>query len=88
MGDHIASINGNDLTGCRHFEVARMLKEIPIGAEFTLTVVEPKKAFGEESAGCREGRGRGQTSPRKRECVVLCVVCCVLWCVVVCGAIG
>ena len=46
VGDHIASINGTDLTGCRHFEVARMLKEIPIGSEFSLTVVEPKKAFG------------------------------------------
>ncbi|EGD76474.1 RGS-GAIP interacting protein GIPC [Salpingoeca rosetta] len=45
VGDHIASINGNDMTGCRHFEVARMLKEIPIGAEFTLTLVEPKKSL-------------------------------------------
>jgi hypothetical protein len=46
VGDHIARINGTDLTGCRHFEVARMLKEIPIGSEFTLICVEPKKSFG------------------------------------------
>lgn len=45
VGDHIQAINGTDLTGCRHFEVARMLKEIPIGSEFTLAAVEPKKAF-------------------------------------------
>jgi len=45
VGDHIQSINGTDLTGCRHFEVARMLKEIPIGKEFTITAVEPRKAF-------------------------------------------
>jgi hypothetical protein len=46
VGDHIAKINGTDLTGCRHFEVARMLKEIPIGSEFTMVCVEPKKSFG------------------------------------------
>lgn len=46
VGDHIASIDGHDLTGCRHFEVARMLKEIPIGSEFVLKAVEPKKSFG------------------------------------------
>jgi hypothetical protein len=45
VGDHIAAINGTDLTGCRHFEVARMLKEIPIGSEFSIKAVEPKKAF-------------------------------------------
>jgi len=45
VGDHIQSINGTDLTGSRHFEVARMLKEIPIGSEFTITAIEPKKAF-------------------------------------------
>lgn len=45
VGDHIQAINGQDLTGCRHFEVARMLKEIPIGMEFTISAVEPRKAF-------------------------------------------
>jgi len=44
-GDHISKINGTDLTGCRHFEVARMLKEIPIGSEFSIEVVSPQKAF-------------------------------------------
>jgi len=44
VGDHIAKINSTDLTGCRHFEVARMLKEIPIGTEFTMEVVSPQLA--------------------------------------------
>eukprot|EP00043_Microstomoeca_roanoka_P026599 m.12159 g.12159 ORF g.12159 m.12159 type:complete len:296 (+) comp6774_c0_seq2:529-1416(+) len=59
VGDHIAGINGTDLTGCRHFEVARMLKEIPIGAEFTMAVFEPKKAF-DEVAGMKP-RGQAAT---------------------------
>jgi hypothetical protein len=45
VGDHIAKINGTDLKGCRHFEVARTLKEIPIGSEFSIAVVKPQKAF-------------------------------------------
>lgn len=45
VGDHIQSINGQDLTGSRHFEVARLLKEIPIGSDFSIVAVEPKKAF-------------------------------------------
>jgi len=47
VGDHIAKINGADLQGCRHFEVARMLKEIAIGSEFSIDRVSPKKAFDE-----------------------------------------
>ena len=64
VGDHIASINGTDLTGCRHFEVARMLKEIPIGSEFSLTVVEPKKAF-DEVAGMKPRGAQGGTGDVK-----------------------
>lgn len=45
VGDHIKAINKTDLTGCRHFEVARMLKEIPIGQEFELELTSPKIAF-------------------------------------------
>lgn len=45
VGDHIQSINGLDLTKSRHFEVAKLLKEIEIGKEFTMTLVEPLKAF-------------------------------------------
>lgn len=45
VGDHLKSINGTDLTGCRHFEVARMLKEIPVGSEFSIELTSPKQAF-------------------------------------------
>jgi hypothetical protein len=45
VGDHISKINGTDLTGHRHFEVARMLKEIPIGSEFSLDLTSPKEGM-------------------------------------------
>jgi len=32
------------LIGCRHFEVAKALKEIPIGSRFTLKLIEPQKS--------------------------------------------
>ena len=44
VGDHLCMINGTDLTGTRHFEVARMLKEIPIGSEFSVNVTHPNLA--------------------------------------------
>ena len=48
VGDHIEKIDGNTVVGCRHFEVAKMLKAMPKGHQFILRVVEPLKAgFGE-----------------------------------------
>ncbi|MCL4132984.1 UNVERIFIED_CONTAM: hypothetical protein GTU68_032083, partial [Idotea baltica] len=44
IGDHIEKIDGLSLVGKRHFEVAKMLKEIPKGTIFTMRVVEPLKA--------------------------------------------
>lgn len=49
IGDHIEAINDQSIVGCRHYEVAKMLKEQPRGIPFTLRLVEPKKAFGEWS---------------------------------------
>ena len=46
VGDHIAMINDKSYVGCRHFEVAKVLREIEEGAQFTIKLVEPKKAFG------------------------------------------
>lgn len=46
----IESINGHRLIGCRHYEVAKMLKELPKGKEFTIKLVEPLKAFGEQGS--------------------------------------
>lgn len=59
VGDHLAAINGTDLTGCRHFEVARMLKEIPIGSEFSVKVTRPKLAMDTSLAprGAQGGTG-------------------------------
>ena len=45
IGDHIEKINDKSLVGARHFEVAKMLKELPVGSTFTMRLVEPN-AFG------------------------------------------
>ncbi|XP_076828808.1 PDZ domain-containing protein GIPC2 isoform X2 [Brachyhypopomus gauderio] len=45
VGDHIECINGNKIVGARHYEVARMLKDLPKNETFTLKLVEPMKAF-------------------------------------------
>lgn len=46
MGDHIEAINGENIVGWRHFDVAKKLKELKKEELFTLTLIEPKKAFG------------------------------------------
>lgn len=43
VGDHIEKINDKNLVGSRHFEVAKMLKEIPVGSTFVLRLVEPSR---------------------------------------------
>ncbi|XP_068095271.1 PDZ domain-containing protein GIPC2 [Hyperolius riggenbachi] len=45
VGDHIESINGKNIVGSRHYEVAKMLKELEKGQNFTLKLIEPLKAF-------------------------------------------
>ncbi|KAJ7989606.1 hypothetical protein DPEC_G00306270 [Dallia pectoralis] len=60
VGDMIESINGHSLIGCRHYEVAKMLKELPKGKNFVLKMVEPLKAFdmiSQRSGGARAGSG-------------------------------
>lgn len=44
VGDHIEKLDDKSLIGCRHFEVAKMLKEIPKGTTFKLRLVEPLKS--------------------------------------------
>ncbi|KAG9330063.1 hypothetical protein JZ751_027368 [Albula glossodonta] len=51
VGDHIEALNEDSIVGCRHYEVAKKLKELPRGVPFTLRLVEPKKAFGEQILG-------------------------------------
>ncbi|XP_073449788.1 PDZ domain-containing protein GIPC2 [Aquarana catesbeiana] len=45
VGDHIECINGKKIVGSRHYEVAKMLKELEKGQKFTLKLIEPLKAF-------------------------------------------
>ncbi|XP_050005462.1 PDZ domain-containing protein GIPC2 [Alexandromys fortis] len=45
VGDHIESINGENIVGWRHYEVAKKLKELKKEELFTLQLIEPKKAF-------------------------------------------
>uniref|UniRef100_A0A8C8RG39 GIPC PDZ domain containing family member 2 n=1 Tax=Pelusios castaneus TaxID=367368 RepID=A0A8C8RG39_9SAUR len=45
VGDHIESINGKNVVGCRHYEVAKILKGLEKGQTFKLTLIEPMKAF-------------------------------------------
>jgi len=59
VGDHIEKIDGDSLVGCRHYEVAKMLKEIPKGSSFTIRIVEPQKA-GFANIGPRSGPGTGK----------------------------
>lgn len=40
IGDHIEKINGISMVGVRHFEVAKALKNIPVGSVFTLRLIE------------------------------------------------
>lgn len=70
MGDSIEAINDHSIVGCRHYEVAKMLRELPKSQPFTLRLVQPKRAFGEargpgnagggswDGGGCRD-RGSG-----------------------------
>merc|ERR1712037_668361 len=57
VGDHIEKIDGESLVGCRHYEVAKMLKEIPRGSTFVIRLVEPLKA-GFANIGPRSGGGK------------------------------
>eukprot|EP00088_Acartia_fossae_P036817 TRINITY_DN38008_c0_g1_i1.p1 TRINITY_DN38008_c0_g1~~TRINITY_DN38008_c0_g1_i1.p1 ORF type:complete len:288 (-),score=96.35 TRINITY_DN38008_c0_g1_i1:86-841(-) len=59
VGDHIEKIDSESLVGCRHFEVANMLKNIPKGTSFVLRLVEPLKA-GFANIGPRSGPGSGK----------------------------
>ncbi|NXW59538.1 GIPC1 protein, partial [Eurystomus gularis] len=51
VGDMIEAIDGRSLVGARHYEVAKMLKELPRGRTFALQLTEPRKAFGGSQLG-------------------------------------
>lgn len=57
VGDHIEKLDGINVIGKRHYEVAKILKEIPKGAVFTIRLVEPlKSGFG--SIGPKSGNAK------------------------------
>ena len=71
VGDHLEKINSTSLIGRRHFEVAKMLKEIPMGETFTVRLVEPlKNGFanigprGDMRKGKKSGYGTGKETLR------------------------
>lgn len=63
VGDHIEKIDGESLVGCRHFEVAKKLKEIPKGTTFLVRTVEPMKSgfsnIGPSTGGKKGGGSLG-----------------------------
>lgn len=46
VGDLVESINGKNMVGSRHHEVAKFLKDLPLSIPIALVLVEPMKAFG------------------------------------------
>ncbi|EDO45145.1 predicted protein, partial [Nematostella vectensis] len=46
IGDHVEYINGQYVVGSRHFDVARMLREVDVTGTITLHLVEPLRGFG------------------------------------------
>ncbi|KAK9732295.1 PDZ domain [Popillia japonica] len=56
VGDHIERLDGQNMVGKRHFEVAKILKEIPKGSTFTIRLVEPLKS-GFSNIGVKTKKG-------------------------------
>ncbi|XKL61861.1 hypothetical protein PGB90_001694 [Kerria lacca] len=61
VGDHIEKINNESMVGRRHYEVAKLLKEIPKNSIFTLRLIEPLKA-GFSNIELRSNIKRGKKS--------------------------
>nr|XP_023013799.1 PDZ domain-containing protein GIPC2 [Leptinotarsa decemlineata] len=59
VGDHIEKLDGENMVGKRHFEVAKALQEIPKGTTFTIRLVEPMKS-GFSSISPNTGRGSSE----------------------------
>ncbi|CAG9863111.1 unnamed protein product [Phyllotreta striolata] len=71
VGDHIEKLNGENMVGKRHFEVAKALKDIPRGSTFTIRLVEPMKSGFANIApkmtkinGVKKGYGSGKETLR------------------------
>ncbi|XP_076775390.1 PDZ domain-containing protein GIPC3 isoform X5 [Arvicanthis niloticus] len=71
VGDSIEAINDHSIVGCRHYEVAKMLRELPKSQPFTLRLVQPRRAFAQRrgsGSGAQGGRLAGELHghPRPR----------------------
>ncbi|KAL2717202.1 PDZ domain-containing protein GIPC3 isoform X2 [Vespula squamosa] len=71
VGDHIEKIDSISLVGKRHFDVAKMLKDIPKGTTFILRLIEPQKngfgnigPRGDLKKGKKSGYGSGKETLR------------------------
>ncbi|XP_064477265.1 PDZ domain-containing protein GIPC1-like [Ornithodoros turicata] len=66
VGDHLERIDERSMVNCRHYEVAKALKEIPKGTTFTLRLIEPLKAgfshIGPRSGGASTGGAQAKKS--------------------------
>ncbi|KAH0625871.1 hypothetical protein JD844_034226 [Phrynosoma platyrhinos] len=60
VGDSIEAINDQTIVGCRHYEVAKMLREMPKAQPFTLRLVQPKRAFDMISQRTRSNKNAGE----------------------------
>lgn len=61
VGDMIETIDGRNMVGSRHYEVAKFLKELPQYTTFKMRLIEPMKAF-REWCVCEGGCGWGWVS--------------------------
>ncbi|NWQ73165.1 GIPC2 protein, partial [Columbina picui] len=61
VGDHIETINGKNVADRRHYEVAKMLKDLEKGQMLKLQLIEPMKAFEK-----LEPRSKGGTLPEAK----------------------
>lgn len=60
VGDHIEKLDGENMVGKRHYEVAKILKDIPKGTTFIMRLVEPLKSgfgsIGPKTSSTKAGR--------------------------------
>ncbi|KAM3962411.1 PDZ domain-containing protein GIPC-like protein kermit [Aphomia sociella] len=62
VGDHIEKLDGENMVGKRHYEVAKILKEIPKGTTFIIRLIEPLKC-GFINVGPKTGSARSGKKP-------------------------
>jgi len=73
VGDVLKSLNGTGLLGMRHFEVAKLLKEIPVGSEFEVICVSPQAGLAgvdkrpEQGGSGTVGAGGGKKTVRMKK---------------------